>query len=103
MNSECLVKVHVALNSSATTRAIHLDLVSDTSLSSFIKSLKRFVSRRGIPYLMIYDNATCFKKEEVKLSEELTSLLIKWKFIIEGSPWWGDSFWERLVKSTSEC
>ena len=52
---------------------------------------------------MIYDNATCFKKKEVKLSEELTSLLIKWKFIIEGSPWWGDSFWERLVKSTSEC
>ena len=51
---------------------------------------------------MIYDNATCFKKEEVKLSEELTSLLMKWKFIIEGSPWWGDGFWERLVNSTNE-
>ena len=48
---------------------------------------------------MISDNATCFKKEEVKLSEELTSLQIKWKFIIEASPWWG-GFWERLVLST---
>ena len=44
----------------------------DTSASSFIKSLKRFISRREIPYFMISDNATCFKNEEVKLSEELT-------------------------------
>ena len=48
---------------------------------------------------MISDNATCFKNEEVKLSEELTSLQIKWKFIIEASPWWG-GFRERLVQST---
>ena len=46
---------------------------------------------------MISDNATCFKN--VKLSEELTSLQIKWKFIIEASPWWG-GFWEWLVQST---
>ena len=71
------------------TRLVHLDLVPDTSASSFIKSLKRFISRRGIPYLMISDNATSFKNEEVKLSEELTSLQIKWKFIIEASPWRG--------------
>ena len=48
---------------------------------------------------MISDNATCFKNEEVKLSEELTSLQIKWKFIIEASPWWG-GFWERIVQFT---
>ena len=55
----------------STTRAIHLDLVLDTSAASFIISLKRFISRRRIPYLMISDNDTCFKREEVKLSEEL--------------------------------
>ena len=33
------------------------------------------------------------------LSEELTSLQIKRKLIIEASPWWG-GFWERLVQST---
>ena len=50
---------------------------------------------------MISDNATCFKNEEVKLSEELTSLQIKWKFIIEASPWSG-GFWERLAQSTKQ-
>ena len=43
---------------------------------------------------MVSDNATCFKNEEVKLSEELISLQIKWKFIIEASLWWG-RLWER--------
>lgn len=56
----------------ATTRAVHLDLVLDTSAPSFIVSLKRFISRRRIPYLMISDNDTCFKSEEVNLTEELT-------------------------------
>ena len=97
--NELLAKVHVVLYTCATTRAIHLDLVPDTSALSFIKSLKRFIYRRGIPYLMISDSATCFKNEEVKLSEELTSLQIKWKFIIEASPWWG-GFWKRIVQST---
>ena len=97
-DNEFLAKVHVALYTCVTTRAVHLDLVPDTSASSFIKSLKRFISRGGIPYLMISDNVS-FKSEEVKLSEELISLQIKWKFIIEASPWWG-GFWERLVLST---
>ena len=99
MNNEFLAKVHVALYPCTTTQAVHLDLVIDTSASSFIKSLKRFISRRGISYPMTPDNATCFKNKDVKLSEELTSLQIKWKFIIEASPWWG-GFWERLVQST---
>ena len=64
-------------------RAIYLDVEPETSASLFIKSLKCFISRRGIPYPMISDNATCFKNEEVKLSEELTSLQIRWKFIIK--------------------
>ena len=59
-NKELLAKVHVVLYTCATTRAIHLDLVPDTSTLSFMKSLKRFISRRGISYLMISDNATCF-------------------------------------------
>ena len=43
---------------------------------------------------MISDNTTCFKNEEVKLSEELTSLQVKWKLIIKASLWWG-GLWER--------
>ena len=75
-NNEFLTKVNVALYTCATMRAVHLNLVLDTS-TSLIKSLKRFISRRGIPYLMISDNATCFKNEEVRLNKELTMLQIK--------------------------
>ena len=40
-------------------------------------------------------------KKGVELSEELTSLQIKWKFTIEAPPLWG-GFWERLVQSTKK-
>ena len=91
-------KTWVVLYTCAVTRAVHLDLVPDSGASAFIRSLKRFIGRRGVANLMISDNATSFKNEEVKLSEELVKLKVKWKFIIAASPWWG-GFWERLVKT----
>ena len=91
-------KVWVVLYTCAVTRAVHLDLVPDASASAFIRSLKRFIGRRGVPNLMISDNATCFKNEEVKLNKELLRLRVKWQFIVEASPWWG-GFRERLVQT----
>ena len=64
-------KVEMVLYTCAVMRAVHLDLVPDLSAAAFLRSLKRFIGRRGIPNLMVSDNATCFKNEEVKLSEEL--------------------------------
>ena len=64
-----LFKVHVVIFTCAASRAVHLDIVPNTGSSAFLRSLKRFMSRRGIPSLMISDNATCFKSEEVGLSE----------------------------------
>ena len=32
------------------------------------------------------------------MNEELLQMQVKWKFIVEGSPWWG-GFWERLVQT----
>ena len=66
----------LVLYTCATTRAVHLDLVPDTSASSFMKSLKRFISRRGIPYL-ISDNATCFRNEEVKRLVQCTKRILR--------------------------
>ena len=43
------------------------------------------------------DNGTCFKNEEVYLSEELIQMNISWKFIVAASSWWG-GFWECLVQ-----
>ena len=91
-------KTWVVLYTCAVTRAVHLDMVPDLSASAFIRSLKRFIGRRGVPNLMISDSATCFKNEEVKLNEELLRLQVKWRFIVEASPWWG-GFWERLVQT----
>ncbi|XP_057290244.1 uncharacterized protein LOC130612931 [Hydractinia symbiolongicarpus] len=97
-DQSAMFPVHVALFTCAVTRAVHLDVVPDQSASSFIRTLKRFIARRGIPTLMIPDNATYFKNEELRLSEELSKLNVKWKYIVKAAPWWG-GFWERLVQS----
>ena len=101
-NSTEMYKTWVVLYTCAVTRAVHLDLVPDLSASAFLRSLDRFMYRRVVPNLMISDNATCFKNEEVKLNEELLRLRVKWQFIVEASPWWG-GFWERLVQSVKRC
>lgn len=97
-NDDYLYKVHVVLFTCAVTRAVHLDLVSNLSATAFIQSLKRFIARRGVPRLFISDNATCFKNEELKLSEELLILNVKWQYIVQAGPNWG-GFYERLVGS----
>ena len=89
-----LHKVQIVLYTSAATRSVHLDLVPDLTASAYIRSLKRFIGRRGIPQFFKSDNATCFKNEELQLSEELLLMRIKWKYIVEAAPWWG-GFYER--------
>ena len=54
-------KVWIVLYTCCVTRAIHLDLVPDMSASTFIRSFKRFSSRRGLPALMISDNGKAFE------------------------------------------
>ena len=90
-------KVEIAVYTCAVTRAVHLDVVPDKSAAAFIRSLKRFVGRRGTPNLMVSDNATCFKSDEVRLNEDLLQMGVQWRFIVPASPWWG-GFWERMVQ-----
>ena len=95
-----MFKVHVALFTCATSRAVHLDLVPDTSCLVFVRCLKRFISRYGSSRLYVSDNATCFTGPE--LTSYLQSLDAGWEFIPPTAPWWG-GFWERLVQSTKRC
>ena len=58
-------KVHIVLYTCACSRAVHLDLVPDTTCIAFVRSLNRFIGRYGIPKLFISDNATCFLGPEL--------------------------------------
>ena len=53
-------KCYIALFTCTSTRAVHLELVPDLHATSFIRALKRFISRRGIPTLIVSDNGKTF-------------------------------------------
>jgi hypothetical protein len=100
-------KVYVLLFTCASTRGVHLELTPSLNVSSFLQAFRRFASRRGLPSLLMSDNAKTFKaacKEIRKLTRAdevrryLTNNRITWQFIVERAPWWG-GFWERLVRS----
>lgn len=107
-------KCYIALFTCATTRCIHLELVSDMTSGNFLLAFRRFVARRGIVQKIFSDNAKTFKKAEAELKQLLKSLLnpevtryfgelqISWYYIADRAAWWG-GFWERLVRSVKNA
>ena len=100
-------KVYVCLFTCCSTRAVHLELVPDLSVNSFLLAFRRFVGRRGLPVILITDNAKTFRtssKEFLKIARSsevnnyLSSKRVTWRFIVKRAPWWG-GFYERLVRS----
>lgn len=96
------------------TKAIHLELISDLTTDAFLAALKRFISRRGICSDLYSDNGTNFVGAHRKLSElqmflkskqhndivshYVTDFNIKWHFNPPASPHMG-GIWEAGVKS----
>ena len=104
-------KVYIALFTCGSTRAVHLEIAPDLSSETFIRSFKRFVCRRGIPRLVVSDNAKTFKTAARVLStvfdladiqRYLLNLKVKWRFNLERAPWWG-VFFERLIRCVKRC
>ena len=62
-----LQKVYVLLFTCCSVRAVHLELATDLSVDVFIRCLRRFAARRGLPELIISDNAKTFKAEYKKV------------------------------------
>ena len=108
------LKAYIAVFVCFTTKALHLEVVSDLTSSSFKAALIRFISRRGICANLHSDNGTNFvgthnerkdfqsfisKHETNKdVMEFCNSNYINWHFIPPRSPHHG-GLWEAGVKS----
>lgn len=107
-------KAYICLFICLTTKAIHIELVSDLSTDNFLNAFKRFLSRRGPVSCMYSDNATNFigaknclddlynfleanSTNEV-LRNEFNIRRIEWNTIPPRAPHFG-GLWESNIKS----
>lgn len=107
------LKCYVALFICLTTKAIHVELVTDLTTAAFLMALRRFCSRRGKPDHMYSDLGTNFIGaanempqifSEIKSAEHLEIMNkpiakeIKWHFNAARASHFG-GLWEAGVKS----
>ena len=104
-------KAWIILYTCYSTRAVHLDLVSDMTSKTFLRIFQRFAARRGTPVRVISDNAKTFKSVAASLANTpkssevrkfFSNIHIEWKFNLAKAPWQGGVF-ERMVKSAKRC
>lgn len=102
-------KCYLCLFICFSTKAIHLETVSDLSTSAFLSCLRRFISRRGKPKQIYCDNGTNFVGAGNELSRALNAGMdsifsftaeegIEFKYSPPYSPTFG-GLWEAGVKS----
>eukprot|EP00731_Ephydatia_muelleri_P028378 Em0020g22a len=92
-------------------RAVHLELAPDLTAESFIRCLKRFSARQGVPQKVVSDNSKTFRSankvlkalmDSPEIERHFLDLRIQWTFILEKVPWWR-GFYERLIQSMKRC
>ncbi|XP_075150831.1 uncharacterized protein LOC142224938 [Haematobia irritans] len=107
-------KAYLVIFCCFSTKAVHIELVTDLTTDAFIGALKRFIGRRGHCQNLYCDNATNFVGAKNQLAELSTSLFsttaqekiqrecatrsITFHFIPPRSPHFG-GLWEAAVKS----
>ncbi|XP_073984819.1 uncharacterized protein [Rhodnius prolixus] len=115
LRSAKVLQSYLAIFVCFSTKAIHLELVTDLTTQAFLAALNRFVARRGVPSHIWSDNGTNFVGAKRRL-KEVSALLndaksqeailresnkrsIEWHFIPPRAPHFG-GLWEAAVKST---
>ena len=109
-----LIKTYMCILVCFSTKAVHLEAVSDLSTESFLATLKRFVSRRGLLTEIHSDNGSNFKgtandlkhfyeflsrdSTQHAVHHHLLSSRVNWIFSPERAPHFG-GLWEAAVKS----
>ena len=108
-----ITKGYVCLFVCFTTKAIHLEPVSELSTPAFLAALHRFISRRGCPAQIYSDNGRNFVGASNIIAKDLQTVLknlrddalqkfaiqrLSWHFIPPFTPHMG-GLWEAGVKS----
>lgn len=109
-------KGYLAIFVCMTTKAIHIEPVSDLTTEAFIAAYKRFTARRGLCSDLYSDNGSNFVGARNQLERELVALLRKssteiasllandgttWHFIPPATPHFG-GIWEAAVKAVKK-
>ena len=95
-------KFYILLFTCAVTRALHFELVGSLSGEITYMAIRRFMARRGIPAIIMSDNAKGFESEKKKIVATFGTDGPSWKNIAPLSPWWG-GWWERLIGSVKQA
>jgi len=91
---------YICLFTSVVTRAVHLEVVTDLTVGTFLLAFRQFSSHKLLPKMMISDNASIYLGAAEKLlrilnsealKEALESQNVSWQFIPKCAPWCGDS------------
>ncbi|XP_076037062.1 uncharacterized protein LOC143022635 [Oratosquilla oratoria] len=99
---------YVVVFTCASIRALILEVVTSLSVADFLRALRRFPARVGMPHSFVSDNATNLVatdrflrevKDHPSINDFLTNHHSSWTFITPLAPWQGGMY-ERLVGIT---
>jgi len=106
-----VMKVYISLFICMSTKAVHLEVVTDLTSEAFIAALKRFIARRGLVLHLYSDNGKNFIGASRQLQESfhqitsqdntqrfLTDQHVEFHFIPPRAPHFG-GIWERAIQS----
>ena len=70
-------RVYICLFTCATSRAVHLEVVTDLSMATFLLAFCCFAARRSLTQVMMSDNTTTYTSAAEELTQWLSSQEIR--------------------------